>query len=607
MTIKTLTPTTLTRLALAALLAVVVLVVAAQSGDAASTHRLAVGAGGDDRMGRASGTIVAGDTVVFAWEDGGHDLIVAGPEGTRVSEQDEGFRLTRKIDRPGSYSFMCSLHDDMQGSFTVAESPSGPVEGADTPAAQETDVVVAPDGDPGVDPAAVTVQQGQTVNWHWGDDGISLTFDDGAQSGSRSTGQLYGRTFNQVGEYGYRTSEGATGTVTVVEPGADSGSGIRPAPAGATANQTVTVANNSFSPSAVTVDEGGVVQWNWSAAGHNVRFDDGTDSGFKSAGATYALKFYNPGTYSYVCQAHSGMAGSVTVNDTGAPGPNEEAPAGGGNPGGGDTGTGGGDTGTGGGEPTTPVASDVAVGGASNAFTPATVNIQTGQTVKWTWAGGFHNVAFADGVSSGAAKSSGTWFRRFLNPGDYAYICDLHPEMQGRVVVTGEPVPDDGTPTTGGSAGGGGGGGGAGTDQERGSSATSDGAQRDTGSGQDAGAAGGGSAGGSDTAAVAAAPADAVRPAMQSLRTVLRRGRGAHAMRIAVTEDAMLEVTMRALGRSRDLVKKRTFKLFVRKGQGQVRLPVMNLTAKRYSLRIVAVDQAGNRSPVRKLVVKLGR
>jgi plastocyanin len=221
----------------------------AAPGDAASTVTVKVGAGGKDRMSPSRTTVVQGDTVVFAWEDGGHDLVLGGPEGTNVGEQDEGFKLTRKLQRPGSYTFMCTLHDAMSASLEVT-----PVPGAETPSAPPAvDVVVGPDGGSGFTPADLTVVQGQTVNWHWGEDDLNVTFQDGASSGRRSVGGFYSRTFTATGTYAYRdTSAGATGTVTVVEPGQGRTLGIRQAAPGTTPDARVTVGpGNSFAASSV--------------------------------------------------------------------------------------------------------------------------------------------------------------------------------------------------------------------------------------------------------------------------------------------------------------------------------------------------------------------
>jgi plastocyanin len=94
---------------------------------------------------------------------------------------------------------------------------------------------------------------------------------------------------------------------------------------------------------------------------------------------------------------------------------------------------------------------NVAVGGTGLVFTPQTVNIQTGDTVTWTNAGGFHSVQ-ADDNSFGIAPASPPWSfsHTYSTAGTFGYHCAIHGSpgagMFGTVVVA--------------NAGGGGGGGG---------------------------------------------------------------------------------------------------------------------------------------------------
>jgi plastocyanin len=84
----------------------------------------------------------------------------------------------------------------------------------------------------------------------------------------------------------------------------------------------VTVANNSFNPSTITVAAGTTVVWTWSNGSrrHNVA-PVGTiparSGGLVDAPATYRFRFDTPGTYGYYCELHgspgSGMAGTVIV------------------------------------------------------------------------------------------------------------------------------------------------------------------------------------------------------------------------------------------------------------------------------------------------------
>lgn len=45
-----------------------------------------------------------------------------------------------------------------------------------------------------------------------------------------------------------------------------------------------------------------------------------------------------------------------------------------------------------------------------------------------------HDAAFDDGPASPKLKR-GTWERTFEQPGTYHYICTLHPNMTGTVIV----------------------------------------------------------------------------------------------------------------------------------------------------------------------------
>jgi plastocyanin len=79
---------------------------------------------------------------------------------------------------------------------------------------------------------------------------------------------------------------------------------------------TVTITNNQFTPSTISVAAGTTITWQWNSGGvdHNVTFADGPTSGTKSSGS-YTRTFATPGTYPYVCTIHQGqgMTGSVTV------------------------------------------------------------------------------------------------------------------------------------------------------------------------------------------------------------------------------------------------------------------------------------------------------
>lgn len=81
---------------------------------------------------------------------------------------------------------------------------------------------------------------------------------------------------------------------------------------------------------------------------------------------------------------------------------------------------------------------------ANDAFTPAKVTIKVGQTVRWTWAGGTHNVVSGpdcdteDGnFKSGAPVGGGTFDKKFEKAGTFPYYCQSHCQMgmKGEIVV----------------------------------------------------------------------------------------------------------------------------------------------------------------------------
>ena len=101
---------------------------------------------------------------------------------------------------------------------------------------------------------------------------------------------------------------------------------------------------------------------------------------------------------------------------------------------------------------------DVAPGGEP-VFSPASVSIQVGDTVEWTWKGDDHSVTsgtpgFPSGLfDSGINDSGHTFSHTFSAPGTFAYYCAPHGEccnMVGSVTVaaaTPTPTPSPDTDT----------------------------------------------------------------------------------------------------------------------------------------------------------------
>lgn len=78
-------------------------------------------------------------------------------------------------------------------------------------------------------------------------------------------------------------------------------------------------------------------------------------------------------------------------------------------------------------------------------FDPPEVRIKAGETVKWTWISGSHNVVSGSSCSPDSKFSSGTrmfsagatFSHTFDKPGTYPYYCDPHcgMGMTGKVIV----------------------------------------------------------------------------------------------------------------------------------------------------------------------------
>jgi plastocyanin len=97
-------------------------------------------------------------------------------------------------------------------------------------------------------------------------------------------------------------------------------------------------------------------------------------------------------------------------------------------------------------------------------FTPPDVDVETGDTVTWDFAGSttVHNVAAANDVPAdpnwgksdqgdtqffaSAFVMTGTAEYTFTQEGVYQFVCQAHPQMVGTVTVTGPPVTPTPTP-----------------------------------------------------------------------------------------------------------------------------------------------------------------
>ena len=70
-------------------------------------------------------------------------------------------------------------------------------------------------------------------------------------------------------------------------------------------------------------------------------------------------------------------------------------------------------------------------------FGPQTLTVKAGTTVTWTNADDSpHTVREKDGkFKSAAIDTDDTFSQTFTAPGEYEYVCSIHPRMVGKVVV----------------------------------------------------------------------------------------------------------------------------------------------------------------------------
>jgi plastocyanin len=88
---------------------------------------------------------------------------------------------------------------------------------------------------------------------------------------------------------------------------------------------------------------------------------------------------------------------------------------------------------------TSPAATD-SVTVRNLAFSPASISVPAGTTVTWTNQDTPpHDVTFADGEHSERLDTGATYERTFAATGSFDYVCSIHPQMNGRVVVTATP------------------------------------------------------------------------------------------------------------------------------------------------------------------------
>jgi plastocyanin len=74
-----------------------------------------------------------------------------------------------------------------------------------------------------------------------------------------------------------------------------------------------------------------------------------------------------------------------------------------------------------------------------NVFTPTNPTVHVGDVIQWTVPGTTnHTVTFISQstLTDVSLVPGGTWEVKFTTPGTYAYICAIHPGMNGSIIVS---------------------------------------------------------------------------------------------------------------------------------------------------------------------------
>ncbi|HEX7347637.1 MAG TPA: cupredoxin domain-containing protein [Candidatus Limnocylindrales bacterium] len=207
------------------------------------------------------------------------------------------------------------------------------------------------------------------------------------------------------------------GRIVVGEAEAEAAAGV------VDGSATVTIGDRVFQPGTTTITVGGTVTFRNEDSDLHTATGGIIDSGTLDPGATYKKSFPNAGTYDFLCVFHPDMQGTIRVIDAkaAAPAPTATptptpAPA----------------------TPTPAAPTGDAVSIVDLAFEPATLTVEPGTTVTWTNSGVAPHTATAEDGSfdSGTLASGATFEHTFSDPGTYAYLCQIHPDMTGTIEVT---------------------------------------------------------------------------------------------------------------------------------------------------------------------------
>lgn len=374
-------------------------------------------------------TVDAGTRVTFLNDDGRDHTATARDGSFDSGIMKSGATFVRIFSVPGTFSYLCLIHPDMTGTIAVrgaggatpppppAPTPTPPPA---TPAPGSASIAII---DFDYTPATFTGPVGTRINWtNRGAALHTVTARDASfDSGLMASGGSFSRVFGTPGTFLYICAihpnmqgtiriTSATGSVPPPATPAPTAP-PRPVPPG-----RLVIADFAFRPATITVQPGTTLVWqNTGIAPHTVTSRAGLfDSRIIPSGGTYSHTFATPGTFPYLCTIHPDMTATVLVPEPDGSLPPPGAP------------------------PTSPPTVAGEIGIVDFAFDPATMRVPIGTTVRWVNVGvAPHTATARDGsFDSGFLETGERFDRTFTVPTTIEYICAIHPQMVGTLVVT---------------------------------------------------------------------------------------------------------------------------------------------------------------------------
>lgn len=366
-----------------------------------------------------------------------------------------GDTYSRTFTSEGTFSYLCTIHPEMTATIVVSDgtgsapppppepdpAPPPPSDGTSSPPTGAIQIV-----DNAFTPISKTVQVGSLVTWA-NTGALPHTVTDRAgsfDSGLMMPGDTYAKRFSAPGTFNYICTLHPGMTATIVVVGADGTAPPASTPVDSPPSSTgsrgtgpsnVAVVDNAYRPTDISVAVGSTITWaNTGALPHTVTDrSGGFDSGLLMSGDAFRRTFRETGAFEYFCTIHPEMVGTVTVVEGGTPVGTGDPSADGFVASGGAGSAA--ESSAGSSDPIDP-GSSVEVDVIDLDYDPREVTVAPGTTVVWSNRGDIPHTVTADGLFDSGIMLAGDIFSwTFDEPGTYEYLCTLHPNMVGTVLV----------------------------------------------------------------------------------------------------------------------------------------------------------------------------